>query len=90
MAFADPQSVTINAIANSLARVPSAPNSGAFLKDDGLVGLNITQNMGKRNRRTIRLNHSKIAADPLLAGVNQGFYVGLSDRRCTPYGVHRG
>lgn len=70
MAFADPQSVTINAIANSLARVPSAPNSGAFLKDDGLVGLNITQNMGKRNRRTIRLNHSKIAADPLLAGVN--------------------
>ena len=49
MAFADPQSVTINAIANSLARVPSAPNSGAFLKDDGLVGLNITQNMGKRN-----------------------------------------
>jgi hypothetical protein len=69
--FADPQSVTINAVANSLPRTSSGVNNGAFTKDDGLVGLSIShQKSGKKTRRLIRLNHAKIAADPLLAGVN--------------------
>lgn len=70
MAFADPQSVTINAVANSLPRTSSGVNLGAFTKDDGLVRLSVSHSYGKRNRRVIRLDHSKIAADPLLAGVN--------------------
>ena len=70
MAFADPQSVTINAVANSLPRTSSGVNQGAFTKDDGLVKLSISHTLGKRNRRVVRLDHSKIAADPLLAGVN--------------------
>jgi len=68
--FSDPQSVTINAVANSLPRTSSGTNSGVFTKDDGLVRLSISHSLGKRNRRLIRLDHSKIAADPLLAGVN--------------------
>jgi len=69
--FADPQSVTINAVANSLPRTSSGTNSGAFTKDDGLVGLQVShQKTGKKTRHLIRLNHAKIAADPLLAGVN--------------------
>lgn len=68
--FADPQSVTINAVANSLPRTSSGTNSGIFTKDDGLVKLSITHNVGKRSRRVVRLDHAKIAADPLLAGVN--------------------
>jgi hypothetical protein len=70
MAFADPQSVTINAVPISLARTSSGNLSGAFTKDDGLVGLSISHKVGKRNRRVIKLTHSKVAADPLLAGVN--------------------
>jgi hypothetical protein len=68
--FTDPQSVTINAVANSLPRISSGTLSGAFQKDDGLVKLSISHQVGKRSRHFIRLDHSKIAADPLTAGVN--------------------
>jgi hypothetical protein len=70
MAYADPQSVTINAIANSLPRVSSGDGKGSFQKDDGLVKLSVSHSYGKTTRRMIKLEHAKIAADPLLAGVN--------------------
>lgn len=65
MAYADPQSVTISGTANSLPRVSSGVNSGAFSKDDSTVQLSVSHAYGKRTRRTARINHSKIAADPL-------------------------
>jgi hypothetical protein len=68
--FADPQSITINAVANSLPRTSSGTNSGVFTKDDALVKLSFSHQLGKRIRRVVRLDHAKIAADPLLAGVN--------------------
>ncbi len=68
--FSDPQSVTINAVANSLPRISSGTLSGTYQKDDGLVKLSISHSVGKRSRHFIRLDHSKVAADPLLAGVN--------------------
>jgi hypothetical protein len=70
MAFADPQSVTINAVAQSLPRVSSGDNSGVFQKDDTTVRLSVSHNYGKRTRRLIRLDHSKIAADPLMGSIN--------------------
>jgi hypothetical protein len=73
VAFPDPQSVTINAIANSLARTGSGLGTGIFSKDDGNVKLHITQIEGKRNRRTIRLDHRKVAADPLVAAQNLNY-----------------
>jgi len=68
--FTDPQSVTINAVANSLPRISSGTLSGTYQKDDGLVKLSISHTVGKRGRHFIRLDHAKVAADPLLAGVN--------------------
>lgn len=65
MAFADPQSVTINAIAKSLPRTSSGPDSGAFTKDDGEVKLSISHAYNKRNRRLIRLDHTKTVTDLL-------------------------
>ncbi len=73
MAFSDPQSVTINAVANSLPRTASGDNTGAFTKDDGNVKLSVSHNLGKRNRRTIRLDHRKVAADPLIAAQNLNY-----------------
>jgi hypothetical protein len=70
MAYADPQSVTISGTPVSLPRTSSGQNSGEFTSADGLVNLNVSHSYGGRTRRLIRLNHSKIAADPLLAGVN--------------------
>lgn len=70
MAFADPQSVTINAVAQTLPRISSGVNSGTFRKDDGNVGLLVSHQYGKRTRHQIRLDHRKIAADPLVAAQN--------------------
>lgn len=73
MAYADPQSVTINAIANSLARVGAkSSNMGVFAKDDGNVNLTLAHSLGKRVRRSARLDHRKIAADPF-TGFNQSY-----------------
>lgn len=74
MSFADPQSLTINAVANTLPRVSSGANSGVFMKDDGNVALRVSHQYGaKRTRRTIRVDHRKIAADPLLSGANNQY-----------------
>lgn len=73
MAFADPQSVTIATVANPLPRTASGPNTGAFTKDDGTVKLSVSHSYGKRTRRTARLDHSKIAPDPLIASTNIKF-----------------
>lgn len=66
MAYADPQTITINAIANSLPRTASGVNTGDFTKDDSTVKLSISHAYGKRNRRTARVTHRKVAPDPLM------------------------
>jgi len=73
MAFSDPQVVTIATVANTLPRTGSGVSSGSFSKDDGNVKLSVSHAYGKRTRRTIRLDHSKIAPDPLIAAQNIKF-----------------
>lgn len=73
MAFNDPQSITINAVANSLPRVSVGQNQSTYKSADGSVQLVITHTYGKRVRRTVRLDHSKIAADPLQPGTNRPY-----------------
>jgi hypothetical protein len=70
MAFADPQSVTINAVAQTLPRIGFSPNAGSFQKDDASVKLSVASEYKKRVRRTVRLDHKKIAADPLQPSTN--------------------
>jgi hypothetical protein len=70
MAFTDPQTVTINAVAQTLPRTSSGVDAGVFTKDDGNVKLSVAHNYGKRTRRTVRLEHSKVAADPLISSTN--------------------
>jgi len=70
MAFADPQSVTINSVAISLPRVSSGVNTGSFSKDDGDVKLSVSHAYGKRTRRTIRIDSRKVAADPFNSSIN--------------------
>jgi len=73
VAFPDPQSVTINAIANSLPRTSSGDGTGAFTKDDGNIKFLISHSYGRRNRRQARLDHRKVAADPLNAAQNLNY-----------------
>jgi hypothetical protein len=68
--YADPQSVTINAVATSLPRVGSpTPNRvGNFASTDGNIMLSVHQNQtANRCRREFRLTQKKIAADPISA-----------------------
>lgn len=65
MSYADPQSITISGTAISLPRVSSGTNAGAFSAADGTTVLRVSHNYGKRNRRTARIESTKIAADPL-------------------------
>lgn len=70
MAFSDPQTVTINAVAQTLNKVSNLDSGTVFSKDDGNVKLTVTHAYGKRTRRQIRLDYSKIAADPLVSAQN--------------------
>lgn len=70
MSFTDPQSLTIAAVAVPLPRISTGPNTSTYGSNDGLVVLSASHAYGKRTRRTMRVNHSKIAADPLTAGIN--------------------
>lgn len=70
MAFSDPQSVTIGGTASSLPRISSGLHEGTFKSGDGLVALKVTHSEGRRNRHVIRLDTSKVAADPFQTAVN--------------------
>lgn len=75
MAFSDPQSVTISAVANSMPRTSQDPQ-GIFVKDDGNLKLTISHTTSNKTRRLIRLDHSKIAADPLISAQNIKYTMG--------------
>lgn len=68
--FADPQSVTVNAIAKSMPRISSSnpTKSGLFSTPDGDFQFTVSQNAtASRFRREVRLTQSKVAADPISA-----------------------
>lgn len=63
--FTDPQSVTVNAVAQSLPTIKREEFSSTYRKDDASYTLVVSHAEGKRNRRVVRLENRKIAADPL-------------------------
>nr|UJQ85270.1 MAG: hypothetical protein 2 [Leviviridae sp.] len=77
--LADPQSVTINAVATSLPRTNQGPSQNVYTSADGKTVMTTKQNVtSARFRREVRLAQTKIAADPISA-VNKesGFSVYL-------------
>jgi hypothetical protein len=68
--LADPQSVTYNSGSVSLPAIARGANTSKYQKDDGTMALTISHALGKRNRSTVRLDFSKIAADPLISAQN--------------------
>lgn len=68
--FSDPQSITINAVAQSLPRTSIDKSSSVYTKDDGNVKLSVAHAYGKRVRRTARVDFRKTAADPLFPAQN--------------------
>jgi len=67
MAYSDPQSVTISGTAISLPRTSVRVNGSTYTSGDGLVAVRGDHTYGRRTRRVLRIDHSKIAADPFTA-----------------------
>jgi len=77
--LADPQSVTVNAVAISLPRTKQGESQNIYTSADGNTSLTTKQNTtASRFRREIRLSQKKIAADPISAvNTEKGFSVYL-------------
>lgn len=71
MAFADPQSLTIDGSAVSLPRTGFSTNSGRFTSADGEVGLEISHSLGSRYRHLVRITDARIVGDPLVPDQNR-------------------
>jgi hypothetical protein len=71
MSLADPQSITIApASALSLPRVSVGDDESEYASGDGLTSLRAAHQYGKRTRRVIRVDTSKITADPFKPSEN--------------------
>lgn len=68
--FADPQTVTVNAVAQTLPAIERNGTVSVYKKDDGLYKLTISHQYGRRNRFNVRLDAQKVAADPLSSANN--------------------
>lgn len=74
--LADPQSVTINAVATSLPKTSSGQTVNTFTSADGVTTMTTKQNAtSSRFRREVRLSQHKVVADPI-SGLNKD--LGLS------------
>ncbi len=66
MAFADPQSITISAVANSLPRIASGVGVGGFQTNDGSLVMDVRHLPSKtRTSRTVGITIKKYVSDPL-------------------------
>jgi hypothetical protein len=63
MSFTDPASVTSSGVTSSLPRVSTEGDSSEYRSADGLILVSASHNYGKRVRRMLRIDLSKISAD---------------------------
>jgi len=68
MALSDPQSVTINSVAKSLARIETSGRQSVYMTSDGAFTLKVShQSKSGRIRSLVRLDQVKDATDPYTA-----------------------
>lgn len=70
MSFADPQSVTISGTPISLPRTSVGEDISEYVSGDALTQLTASHKYGKRARRMLRLDTSKLTTDPFRPSEN--------------------
>lgn len=70
MAFSDPQSITISGVTISLPRTVQDRTGATYTSEDGLVALSANHAVNRRTRRVLRVDHSKLTADPFIPANN--------------------
>lgn len=72
MSFADPQTLTIApASAVSLPRTSVGDDNSEYTSADGLLNMVASHTYGKRTRRMLRVNTSKVSPDPFKPSENR-------------------
>jgi len=66
MSFTDPLSITISAATSPLPRIDVDGNKAVYQSGDGLIRVTADHEESKdsRTRRLLRVDHSKLSADP--------------------------
>lgn len=69
--FTDPQTVTVNAVAQTLPAISREPAKSVYREDIGEYELVVSHQEGsKRDRRTVRLNRQIVTSDPFIPANN--------------------
>lgn len=70
MSFADPQSIKIGETETSLPRVSTGKFESLYQSEDGLITLKASTVENRRKRQVIRLDLTKVTADPFIPEQN--------------------
>lgn len=70
MSFTDPLSITIGGVTSALPRISVGDDKSEYQSGDGLVALSASHDYGKRTRRVLRVDTSKLTADPFRPAEN--------------------
>jgi len=70
MSFTDPVVVTINAVPFTMPRTSVVGDETVYTDPTGLVSVLASHESGKRTRRMLRINHSKLTTDPFKPAEN--------------------
>lgn len=70
MSFADPQTITISGVTTPLPKVSTEGDETIYQSADGLIQMLASHDIGKRYRHLLRVNHSKLTADPFIPAEN--------------------
>lgn len=71
--FSEPQTITVATVAKSLQRIAMGNRDGSFESTVDGIKMRVLHVIGKRTRRTVRIDFTKTAADPLLDGVSRQY-----------------
>jgi hypothetical protein len=83
--FTDPETITVNSVAQPLARVASGTGTGSLQTSDGNFKLDIAHSYSKRGRHTVVFRQRKLAADPLISANNAEFTMSCRITVDVPY-----
>jgi hypothetical protein len=70
VAFTDPLSITISGTTSTLPRTFLRDDETTYSSSDGLIQVSAAHDSGRRNRHVLRVNHSKVSADPFKPAEN--------------------
>lgn len=70
MAFSDPQTITVSAVARVCNRIASGDGTGSFQESDGNFRIDVLHTSGKRFGHQLKITITKIAPNPLISAQN--------------------